>query len=117
MNSLECFVVLRTMDFLWKDHLAQMQELRQSVRLRAYGQKDPLVEYKREGHYAFRALMDNIESEIAERIMRVSVPKKIRLDIPRVVLKNGSKNKEFRAGRNDPCPCGSGKKYKKCHGK
>ncbi len=112
MKKLERFVVLRTMDFLWKDHLTMMDELRESVRLRAYGQKDPLVEYKREGHQAFHNLMQNIESEIADRIFRVKKPK-ARAEGPRVVIKRKS---EEVAKRNDPCPCGSGKKYKKCHG-
>jgi preprotein translocase subunit SecA len=121
MNKIERFVILRTMDFLWKDHLTMMDELREAVKLRAYGQKDPLTEYKREGHGAFRELMVNIESEIIERILKVNVvrqkPSTSRIIIRRNVDVNekGVENKNI--GRNDLCPCGSGKKFKKCHGK
>ncbi len=116
MRHLEKYVVLRTMDFLWKDHLTRMQELRHSVRLRAYGQKDPLVEYKREGHHAFHELMGEIEREIAERILRVSSPRRIAPQTRRIVIRD-KRPSTGNVGRNDPCPCGSGKKYKKCHGK
>lgn len=113
MQNLEKFVVLRTMDFLWKDHLTMMDELRESVRLRAYGQKDPLIEYKREGHQAFHGLMQNIESEIADRIFRARKPQ-TRTVNRKIIVK---RKVDEPAKRNDPCPCGSGKKYKKCHGK
>ncbi len=121
MRNIERFVVLRTLDFLWKDHLTMMDELREAVRLRAYGQKDPLVEYKREGHKAFQDLMVNIEFEIAERILRVKKAEKRSIS-PRIMIKRNieparEKTKEKSVGRNDPCHCGSGKKYKKCHGK
>jgi preprotein translocase subunit SecA len=121
MNKIERFVILRTMDFLWKDHLTMMDELREAVKLRAYGQKDPLTEYKREGHGAFRELMVNIEAEIIERILKVNVvkqrPSASRIIIRRNVDVNEKKAEEKNIGRNDPCPCGSGKKFKKCHGK
>ncbi len=121
MRNIERFVILRTLDFLWKDHLTMMDELREAVRLRAYGQKDPLVEYKREGHKAFQDLMVNIEVEIAERILRVKKSEKKSIS-PRIMIKRNVEPQEKKAeeknvGRNDPCPCGSGKKYKKCHGK
>jgi len=124
IKSIERFVILRTIDFLWKDHLTMMEELREAVRLRAYGQKDPLTEYKREGHKAFHDLMENMELEIAERILKVRKVKK-NPSTPKITIKRkdvGSKEegvsvRTSSAGRNDPCPCGSGKKYKKCHGK
>ncbi len=119
MNRIDRFVVLRTMDFLWKDHLTMMEELREAVKLRAYGQKDPLTEYKREGHQAFRNLMVNIEIEIIERISKVNVVKQ-RSTPQRIVIRKNIETKKdgFKdVKRNDPCPCGSGKKYKKCHGK
>ncbi len=121
MRNIERFVILRTMDFLWKDHLTMMEELRDAVKLRAYGQKNPLVEYKREGHKAFQDLMVNIEYEITERVLRVKKAKK-RTVGPRIVVKRNvePEKKDFQGKnvkRNDPCPCGSGKKYKKCHGK
>lgn len=121
MNKIERFVILRTMDFLWKDHLTMMDELREAVKLRAYGQKDPLTEYKREGHRAFRELMIIIETEIIERILKVSVvkqkPATSRIVIRRNVDLNEKKPQEKNIGRNDPCYCGSGKKFKKCHGR
>jgi preprotein translocase subunit SecA len=120
MSKIERFVILRTMDFLWKDHLTMMDELREAVKLRAYGQKDPLTEYKREGHGAFRELMINIETEIIERILKVKVARQ-RPNAPRIIIRknieenSGSDKKNI--GRNSPCYCGSGKKFKKCHGR
>lgn len=120
LNNIERFVILRTMDFLWKDHLSMMEELREAVRLRAYGNKQPLIEYKREGHLAFQALMRNIEAEIAERVLRVRAVKRRPLvqnitikNIANKIAKEADKKKKD-VGRNDPCSCGSGKKYKKC---
>ncbi len=122
MSRLEKYVVLKTMDSLWTDHLTAMDEVRDSVRLRGYGQKDPLTEYKKEGHIAFRGLMENIESEIAERILRVRTvrarPINPKITIKRNVLpQKESESQKKIVGRNEPCPCNSGKKYKKCCGK
>ncbi|MDA3814893.1 MAG: preprotein translocase subunit SecA [Patescibacteria group bacterium] len=128
MRKVQRFVCLRTMDFLWKDHLTMMDELREAVRLRAYGQKEPLIEYKREGHIAFNNMMKNIESMIADRITKIKKAEKIRNN-SRIIIRNNidpekEKLKSFnRAKRNDPCPCGathpdgSPVKFKKCHGK
>ncbi len=127
LRKIEKFVILRTMDFLWKDHLTMMDELREAVRLRAYGQKDPLTEYKREGHKAFKDLMVNIEIEVIERILKVNVPK-ARPAGQRLIIRkrNDSGRKGIKikkVGRNEPCPCGAKKedgnplKYKNCHGK
>ncbi len=121
MHKMEKFVALRTMDFLWKEHLSMMEELRESVRLRAYGQRDPLVEYKREGHFYFRQLMESIEKEIVDRIFRVKSVRTIKT--PRIMIRKNIDSQKEKAsgmgdtGRNDPCPCGSGNKYKKCCGK
>ncbi len=127
IKNIEKFVILKTMDFLWKDHLTMMEELREAVRLRAYGQKDPLTEYKREGHGAFRQLMINIENEIIERILKVNVPKtatdRNRIIIRRNIQPERKNIQKKNVGRNDPCPCGAKKedgkplKYKHCHGK
>ncbi len=122
MSKLERYVVLKTMDSLWTDHLTAMDEVRDSVRLRGYGQKDPLTEYKKEGHIAFRGLMENIESEIAERILRVRTVKARPIN-PKIMIrrnivpKENIESQKKVVGRNDPCPCNSGKKYKKCCGK
>ncbi len=120
MINIEKFVALRTMDFLWKEHLIMMDELRESVSIRAYGQRDPLIEYKREGHFYFKAFMEQIEKEIVDRIFRVKKPRVVKN--PKIMIRkniddsNIDASKVKKVGRNDPCPCGSGKKYKKCHG-
>ncbi|MDO8601338.1 MAG: SEC-C metal-binding domain-containing protein, partial [bacterium] len=112
-NSAAKFVCLRILDMLWVEHLENMEHLRDSVRLRAYGQQDPLVEYKNEGHKMFQRLLETFETMVADAILKVSVKPQAAsqpVSSPSVADPN-------RVGRNDPCPCGSGKKYKKCHGK
>ncbi|MCK4454155.1 preprotein translocase subunit SecA [Candidatus Parcubacteria bacterium] len=130
MRKVEKIISLRSLDFLWMDHLENMEYLRDSVRLRAYGQQDPLVEYKNEGHKMFRQLLNMIETNIVDTLFRVSLVKpeeKATVSAPAFSQPSTSvpshnevgpryedgarKNKP---GRNDPCPCGSGKKYKKC---
>ncbi len=112
MRQAEKFVCLRVIDSLWIEHLENMEQLRDSVRLRAYGQQDPLVEYKNEGHKMFKSLLENIDAAIAQSIFGVRVTPQQQTTPTPVVSRN-----EPKIGRNDPCPCGSGKKYKKCHGK
>ena len=124
-------LMLQAIDMLWVEHLEAMDYMRSSVRLRAYGQKDPLVEYKNEGRGLFLRMEAAIDNAIAEMALKVggqiAEPKQepvleIHNSGPMIgnVSANlassvaGSFKKE--AGRNDPCPCGSGKKYKKCHG-
>ena len=105
------------MDTLWVDHLENMEHLRDSVRLRAYGQQDPLVEYKNEGHRMFQDLLRMIESSIVKTMLGASL-KKEPVPIARPVMPNTKPSGQpQKIGRNDPCPCGSGKKFKKCHGK
>lgn len=125
MRQIEKVVCLRVFDSLWVDHLENMQSLRDSVKLRAYGQKDPLIEYKNEGHRAFQVLIDSWESGIADMIFNIKsasfAPSPIEKggmemrgsDVP---VKTAVKIGGVKIGRNDPCYCGSGKKYKKCHG-
>ena len=114
MRQLEKIVGLRVLDTLWKDHLSNMDHMRDSVRLRAYGGQDPLVEYKNEGHKLFQQLLAAIDSNIAYSLFRAGFQQQKSQPTSRPAVNNNS-NKE--PGRNDPCPCGSGKKYKKCHGK
>ncbi len=120
MRQVEKVVSLRIMDMFWLEHLENMEHLRDSVRLRAYGQRDPLVEYKSEGHKMFQRLLNQIEAGIAQTVLKVSLAKEPAQPIqsyqPKVTAKSGNK-----PGRNDPCPCGkkdptTGKpiKYKKC---
>jgi len=119
MRQIEKMVMLRTIDMLWLDHLENMDHLRDSVRLRAYGQQDPLVEYKKEGHLLFRKLLEASQTSIIGMIFKVNIApadmmRQKQSPFERVATITDAKNK---VGRNDPCPCGSGKKYKKCHGK
>jgi preprotein translocase subunit SecA len=111
------FVCLRVFDSLWIGHLTEMDYLRDRVRLRAYGQLDPLIEYKNEGFKMFRELLEKLESDIVQMILKVSIQEKVKQPEPfsQLVASNNAvmKGKE-KPGRNDPCPCGSGKKYKKC---
>ena len=130
MRRLENLVLLRTVDELWVDHLEAMEYLRESVRLRAYGQRDPLVEYKIEGQRMFEELLQGVKSQAVNLIFKVSFiqqPQKVNIQEGRdnslsensssVEEKPVSVSNEHNIGRNDPCFCGSGKKFKKCHGK
>ena len=119
---------LQTFDMFWVEHLEQMDYLRSSVHLRAYVQRDPLVEYKKEGLRLFKQMESSIEETILNTMTRVdeSVIKAEAQNqyeqIKNITLSDGSNEQSTprvnasEVGRNDPCPCGSGKKYKKCHG-
>ncbi|MDP3056922.1 MAG: preprotein translocase subunit SecA [bacterium] len=139
MRQIERMVSLRTIDIIWVDHLVLMEHLRDSVGLRGYGQKDPLVEYKKEGHLMFQKLLAAINSEIANTVFKVAIAPPAPSPMPIILgpqggesgpfvsppsnLGNAAKNISKKStvpgdvGRNDACPCGSGKKYKKCCGK
>lgn len=139
LRDAEKAVLLQTLDMLWMDHLEAMEHLRDSVRLRAYGQRDPLIEYKNEGHQQFQELLKAYEAMVAQTIFKVGAVsdrgarlgqiREERRDIfgasaGPAAMRRESENrnpqatpKKPEASRNDPCPCGSGKKYKKCHGK
>jgi len=112
IDRVEKIISLRTIDILWMNHLEEMESLRDSVRLRAYGQRDPLVEYKTEGHKMFQRLLNLIESSIANSIMKASLKAQ---NQPQQAVSAGKTKRKL--GRNEPCWCGSGKKFKKCHGK
>jgi len=116
-NEVAKVVSLRTLDMLWMEHLEEMEALRDSVRLRAYGQQDPLVEYKTEGHRMFKKLLDMIEANIAQTILKVSLKPQNEGFTKSLNQKPINQSVNQAVGRNDPCPCGSGKKYKRCHGK
>ncbi|TSC66974.1 MAG: preprotein translocase subunit SecA, partial [Parcubacteria group bacterium Gr01-1014_66] len=138
MRSIERAIFLQAIDALWMDHLDQMEHLRDSVRLRAYGQRDPLVEYKNEGSRLFRELQHAIRNQVVNAIFKVGtpiregiVPSRIQFQHPDASHpgvatqmpasaplsqpSNSNPHPKNSVGRNDPCPCGSGKKYKKCH--
>ncbi len=108
--NVEKLVWLRAIDTLWQEHLDTMEHLRDSVRLRGYGQKDPLQEFKNEGFELFNRLLDEIESQVANMIFKVEVAPAA----PTQQIPSNEAPLSSEIGRNDPCPCGSGKKYKKC---
>jgi preprotein translocase subunit SecA len=130
MRELERLVLLNITDTRWREHLYEMDYLQEGIHLRAYGQKDPLTEYRREAFAMFEELTDSIKDGFVRYIYRVEL---VRQDEPsrprpqRVQMSHGDQDQAPNAGaspqarsdkvpRNAPCPCGSGKKYKKCHG-
>lgn len=118
-------MILQIIDTLWMDHLDAMEHLRNSVNLRSYGQRDPLIEYKKEGLRMFKGLestlryelitfIENIDGFFAAQQAREQQFVPVIPDAGNKIQDAGSKNEEEKHGRNDPCPCGSGKKVKKC---
>ena len=126
MRELERVVTLRVVDEYWMDHLDAMTDLRQGIGLRAYGQNNPVVEYKREGYEMFENMIDSIREEIVRRMFLVQVKPQTEIKrekVAKVTSEGGAGDKtvkrqpqvrKAKVGRNDPCPCGSGKKYKNC---
>ncbi|MFC1892968.1 preprotein translocase subunit SecA [Chloroflexota bacterium] len=127
MRILERVVMLRTIDGLWKEHLTMMEDMRQGIGLQAMAQRDPLVAYKREGHNLFQSTLSGIQHDVVHTIYHVSIAKQEapqRVPVATRTASGGSSSSSQhpkvsgrRVGRNDPCPCGSGKKYKKCCGR
>jgi preprotein translocase subunit SecA len=137
MRMFERDILLRVVDHSWKDHLLALDHLKEGISLRGYGQRDPKQEYKRESYELFQAMKERIEDTATKTIFRLepvseeqmaeqrrrrrapassqyqfsAPPKEAMAQGPKTVMRKGDK-----VGRNDPCPCGSGKKYKKCHG-
>jgi len=136
MRTFEKAVMLRALDHHWKEHLALMDHLRQSVNLRGYAQKSPVQEYKRESFSMFTLLLDTINIEMVKALCSVSIEKNKgatdrgtaveKTQTPQPNSQQAKPNpkpsyaqqpkRTNKVGRNDPCPCGSGKKYKHCHG-
>ena len=126
MREIERVVTLRVVDEFWMDHIDAMDDLRQGIRLRAYAQTDPVIEYKREGFDMFEAMNDAIKEEIVRRVFLVRIKTNEEIKRQRVAKVTGEGAggdktvkrqpvvKKIKVGPNDPCPCGSGKKYKKC---
>ncbi len=129
MRFLERQVFLHIVDTQWKDHLLGMDHLKEGIGLRGYGQRDPLTEYKREAFEIFSELTERIAKEALSMLFKVQVHEKRDVPVPRksrpVVYNRGEdapaaqtvKRNQKKIGRNDPCICGSGKKYKKCCGR
>ncbi|HET9227788.1 MAG TPA: preprotein translocase subunit SecA [Thermoanaerobaculia bacterium] len=137
VKGFERYVMLQSVDMAWKDHLLALDHLKEGISLRGYGQRDPLNEYKRESFELFEAMKERIEDDIVQKVFRYELRSEeenaeLRLrqqrPAPRIQLSAPPKvegpqraqptaaSKDAKVGRNDPCPCGSGKKYKKCHG-
>ena len=141
MRHFEKGVMLQTLDSLWKEHLAAMDYLRQGIHLRGYAQKDPKQEYKRESFSMFAAMLESLKYEVISTLSKVQVrmPEEVEAmeqqrreeaerlaqmqqlshqdDDTAAAAALAEETGERKVGRNDPCPCGSGKKYKQCHGR
>jgi preprotein translocase subunit SecA len=117
MRMVERLVMLRTIDNLWIEHLTMMEQMRQGIGLRAVGHHDPLVVYKSEGHALFQSLLANIQHDVVYTIYHVDIVKKESKQQAPAPGRQEAVVAGKKVGRNDPCPCGSGKKYKKCCGK
>ncbi|MBN2030263.1 preprotein translocase subunit SecA [bacterium] len=152
MGQLERFATLKTIDERWKEHLYEMDQLKEGIGLRAYGQKDPLIEYKQEGFQTFTEMLGRINEEVLEIVFKAQIqiergpkdwqPERIREPAEMATVHETTTGMGFagqseeakesekptvgkrqpirvekKVGRNEPCPCGSGKKYKHCHGK
>ncbi len=129
MRQHERLVMLNVIDTQWKDHLLNMDHLKEGIGLRGYGQRDPLTEYKRESFEMFAAMKERIEDDIIRFLflmepvvqkeaeqMRRRRERDLVFSAPAKEAPEPVKRAAVKVGRNDPCPCGSGKKYKKCHG-
>jgi preprotein translocase subunit SecA len=151
MRALERHITLDAIDTAWKDHLYSMDHLKEGVGLRAYGQKDPLIEYKRDGFALFSAMMAGIKESVIPMLLRMEAVRREEAPVPQEDMRlrqykesrpefnlgtaaTGTpaeggeaapaqpmvqpiRRKVPKVGRNEPCPCGSGKKYKQCHGR
>ena len=125
IREIERVILLKVIDRKWMDHIDDMDQLRQGVGLQAYGQRDPLVEYKMSGYEMFDAMTENIKEDTVRLLLHVKVEQKVeREEVAKVTgtnkddsLQKGPVKKEVKIYPNDPCPCGSGKKYKQCCGR
>jgi len=131
IRALEQNLMLRVLDNHWVNHLTSMESLRQGIGLQAFGQRDPLVAYKREGHSKFQELLNKIQHDVAYMLFNINIvknnsvanpinksaPEKSSLPVNTTnKSQTSTKVKTSKIGRNSICPCGSGKKYKRCHG-
>jgi preprotein translocase subunit SecA len=127
MRYLEKVIMLQVIDTQWKDHLLGMDHLKEGIGLRGYGQKDPLVEYKKEAFDVFGAMISRISADVVGRLFKIQIQEKeaVKKEPRKQMPLNYNRGegsaaqtmrREKKVGRNDPCPCGSGKKHKKCCG-
>ena len=111
-NEVEKRIFLQMLDFLWRSHLQYLEQLRQVIGLRSYGQKDPLAEFRKEAFELFETLLFKVKADTIKFLMNLKVVVK-----EEQVTRKTPITKKQKISRNDPCSCGSGKKYKHCHGK
>jgi preprotein translocase subunit SecA len=128
IREFEKVIVLRAVDSKWMDHIDAMDQLRQGIHLRAYGGTDPLREYQFEGFAMFEEMIQTIQEEVAKYVTKAQVESNLkRQEVATGQVVNAKEEKEKekvkkpvrnekQVGRNEPCPCGSGKKFKHCHG-
>jgi preprotein translocase subunit SecA len=136
MRQVEKIILLQTLDALWKDHLLAMDHLKEGIGLRGYAQQNPLVEYQKEGFSMFEAMMAVMQQDVVEKLFSVQVAREQEVERleqaqqqrpQQMMMSHGGQSEQAAAapvrregdkvGRNDLCPCGSGKKYKRCHGR
>ena len=126
LKNIQRIILLRVVDNKWMDHIDNMDQLRQGIGLRAYAQTDPVIAYKNEGYLMYEEMLGAIGEDVIKMLFNVRVESRLeekRQNIPMVTNKDGESSantpirKGDKVGRNDPCPCGSGLKYKKCCGK
>ena len=127
--------MLVVIDTQWKDHLLSIDHLKEGIGLRGYGQRDPLTEYKREAFELFQDMVERVKAAVIERLFKVQMVREVAFDVPGVTMWRETRESHGdtpsiarqaasaapmrtpageKVGRNEPCPCGSGKKYKKC---
>ena len=131
LREIERVILLKNVDNHWMDHIDAMDELKKGIRLRAYAQRDPVMEYRTEGFDMFDEMIDNIRDDTVKVLLNFRTPGRVAPKresainegpmLTNVRVNSSGTSKTIRntekVGRNDPCPCGSGKKYKKCCGK
>jgi len=116
MREIERQVVLSVLDRKWREHLYEMDYLQEGIGLRAMGQRDPLVEYQREGYDLFMAMMDSVKEEVVGFVFHAQLQQPTEPQTLEAEANGHAAPSNENVSRNDPCPCGSGKKYKRCHG-
>ncbi len=126
IRELERVILLKVIDRKWMDHIDDMEQLRQGIGLQAYGQRDPLVEYKMNGYEMFEEMTQNIREETVRLLLHIRVEQKVEREQQAKIIGTNKDDtvakapivrKEVKVYPNDPCPCGSGKKFKQCHGR
>ena len=115
-NSLEKKIFLQIIDFSWRSHLQYLEQLRQVIGLRQYGQKDPLSEFKKEAFLLFEGLLSKIKNDLIKFLLNLNIVVSDKKQTEEMKVDEVTKKEDKKIGRNEKCPCGSGKKFKHCHG-